>query len=124
MNGTVLVVGASVAGIRTAQALRAEGWRGRVIVVGDESHLPYDRPPLSKQMLTARGEVGPTPLITEQEAAASEIELVLGVRAARLNSTMKRVMLGDGRELSYDQLVIATGASARPSPWGQLPRLH
>lgn len=124
MNGTVLVVGASVAGIRTAQALRAEGWRGRVIVVGDESHLPYDRPPLSKQMLTVRGEVRPTPLITEREAAASEIELLLGVRAARLDSTMKRIVLEDGRELSYDQLVIATGASARPSPWGQVPRLH
>jgi len=124
MNGTVLVVGASVAGIRTAQALRAEGWRGRVIVVGDESHLPYDRPPLSKQMLTVRGEVRPTPLITEQEAVESEIELVLGVRAVRLDSTRKQVMLEDGRELSYDQLVIATGASARPSPWGQLPRLH
>jgi NADPH-dependent 2,4-dienoyl-CoA reductase/sulfur reductase-like enzyme len=124
VTGTVLVVGASVAGIRTAQALRTEGWRGRVIVVGDESHLPYDRPPLSKQMLTVRGEVRPTPLITEREAAASAIELVLGVRAVRLDLTMKRVVLADGRELSYDQLVIATGASARPSPWGQLPRLH
>lgn len=124
MNGTALVVGASVAGIRTAQALRAEGWRGRVVVVGDESNWPYDRPPLSKQMLTVRGEVRPTPLITEQEAAASAIELLLGVRAAGLDRSMKRVVLEDGRELSYDQLVIATGASARPSPWGQLLGLH
>jgi phthalate 3,4-dioxygenase ferredoxin reductase subunit len=124
MNGTALVVGASVAGIRTAQALRAGGWRGRVVVVGDESSQPYDRPPLSKQMLTVRGEVRPTLLITEQEAAESGIELLLGVRAVGLDRSMKRVVLEDGRELSYDQLVIATGASARPSPWGQLPGLH
>jgi len=124
MNGTALVVGASVAGIRTAQALRAEGWRGRVVVVGEESSQPYDRPPLSKQMLTVRDEVRPTPLITEQEAAESAIELLLGVRAVGLDRSMKRVVLEDGQELSYDQLVIATGASARPSPWGQLHGLH
>lgn len=124
MNRTALVVGASVAGIRTAQALRAEGWRGRVIVVGDESTLPYDRPPLSKQMLTARREARITTLITEQEAAESAIELLLGARAVGLDRSVKRVVLEDGQELSYDQLVIATGASARPSPWGQLPGLH
>ena len=124
MSGTALVVGASVAGIRTAQALRAEGWRGRVIVVGEEPHLPYDRPPLSKQMLTVRGAVRSTPLITEREAVASEIELSLGVRAVRLDSRRKRVGLEDGQELSYDQLVIATGAAARPSPWGRLSGLH
>ncbi|QYB00105.1 FAD-dependent oxidoreductase (plasmid) [Rhodococcus sp. USK10] len=124
MSGTALIVGSSVAGIRTAQSLRTEGWLGRVVVVGAEPHLPYDRPPLSKHMLTDRAGMSPTPLLTEHEARSNHIELLLGTPAVGLDVTAKRVALADHREVPYDHLVIATGASARPSPWGQMPRLH
>ncbi|QYB00552.1 FAD-dependent oxidoreductase (plasmid) [Rhodococcus sp. USK10] len=124
MSGTALIVGSSVAGIRTAQSLRTEGWLGRIIVVGGEPHLPYDRPPLSKHMLTDRTEISPTPLLTKHEATSDTIELLLGTPAVALDTTAKRVALANHREVPYDHLIIATGASARPSPWGQMPGLH
>ncbi|MPZ97551.1 MAG: NAD(P)/FAD-dependent oxidoreductase, partial [Propionibacteriales bacterium] len=117
MTGTVVVVGSSVGGVRTAQALRSEGFGGRVVLVGEESQLPYDKPPLSKQFLTGQWDADRVLLLTPEKAAQDDIELRLGSPATRLDVAERTVMLADGTSLSYDSAVIATGASARPSPW-------
>jgi phthalate 3,4-dioxygenase ferredoxin reductase component len=113
----VVIVGSSVAGVRAARALRAEGYPGGITVVGEETELPYDRPPLSKQVLTGAWPAERASLLTAQDAAAAGIELRLGAAAAALDLAARRVRLADGGSLSYDDLVIATGASPRPSPW-------
>jgi phthalate 3,4-dioxygenase ferredoxin reductase subunit len=113
----VVVVGSSVAGVRAARALRAEGYQGRITLVGEEPELPYDRPPLSKQVLTGVWPAERAGLLTAQDAAAAGIELRLGVAAAALDPAARQVQLADGELLPYDDLVIATGASPRPSPW-------
>jgi phthalate 3,4-dioxygenase ferredoxin reductase subunit len=117
MAERTVVVGASVAGIRTAQALRAEGYSGSIVVVGDEADLPYDRPPLSKQILSGAWDFDQIALITESAAADAGIELRLGVSATGLVSADRQLNLGDGTSLRYDTLVIATGLSARRPPW-------
>jgi phthalate 3,4-dioxygenase ferredoxin reductase subunit len=113
----VVVVGASVAGIRTAQALRAEGLGGTITVVGDEAEWPYDRPPLSKQVLSGAWDADQIALITETEAADAGIELHLGVPASGLDPVVRQLRMADGATLRYDTLVIATGLSARRPPW-------
>lgn len=114
---TVVVIGSSIGGVRAAQALRSEGFDGRIILVGDEIHLPYDKPPLSKQFLAGEWDTDRLVLLTEDAAGREQIELLLGVAASRLDVASKQVHLADGRRLAYDDVVLATGASARPSPW-------
>jgi NADPH-dependent 2,4-dienoyl-CoA reductase/sulfur reductase-like enzyme len=113
----VVIVGSSVGGVRTARALRTEGFTGRITLVGEEPELPYDRPPLSKQVLTGAWPAERAGLLTAQAAADAGIELRLGVAARSLDTEARQVYLADGEVLPYDDLVIATGASARPSPW-------
>ncbi|MFE4503232.1 NAD(P)/FAD-dependent oxidoreductase [Rhodococcus sp. NPDC056743] len=114
MSGGVLIVGGSVGGIRTARALRNEGYAGAVTVVEAEPHLPYDKPPLSKVPLDGDAHV---PLLTAEEASELDIELVLGSVAVELRAQTNQLVLADGTVLDFDELVIATGAAARPSPW-------
>lgn len=121
---TVLVVGSSVGGVRTAQALRREGFPGRVVVVGEEPHEPYDKPPLSKQYLAGEWPLDRLALLTPEAAAAADIELRLGVAAVRLDVAARQVLLADGEALAYDHVVIATGATARPSPWPAESGVH
>ncbi|GAA1964075.1 NAD(P)/FAD-dependent oxidoreductase [Amycolatopsis minnesotensis] len=110
---TVTIVGTSLAGLRAAQELRAQGFDGELVLVGDEPHRPYDRPPLSKDFLL--GKIGVEDL--ELADAAGLLELGarwhLGKRAVRLSSSDGSVVLSDGTELASDGVVIATGASAR-----------
>jgi phthalate 3,4-dioxygenase ferredoxin reductase subunit len=113
----VVIVGSSVGGVRTARALRAEGYTGHITLVGEEPELPYDRPPLSKQVLTGVWPAERAGLLTAQAAADAGIELRLGVAARSLDPEARQVQLADGEVQPYDDLVIATGASARPSPW-------
>ncbi len=117
MTRTAVVVGSSIGGVRTAQALRSEGFDGRVVLVGEESELPYDKPPLSKQFLAGEWDVDRVRLMTQEDAERHGIELRLGARATRLDVAARRLLLEDGTALGYDSAVIATGASARPSPW-------
>lgn len=106
----VVVVGSSVGGIHAAQALRAGGFDGELVVVGAESAAPYDKPPLSKQSLTeADADIG---LLR----ADDEFGLRLGVAATGLNPARKEIVLADGQPISYDALIIATGARARMLP--------
>jgi NADPH-dependent 2,4-dienoyl-CoA reductase/sulfur reductase-like enzyme len=113
----VVIVGSSVGGVRTAKALRAEGYGGRVILAGEEPGPPCDRPPLSKQVLSGTWPPERAALLSAQAAAADDIELRLGVPAVGLDASARQVRLADGTRLPYDDLVIATGASPRPSPW-------
>lgn len=110
---TMVVVGGSLAGCHAAASIRASGFGGELVVVGDESHMPYDRPPLSKEFLTSGGDETRLPI---RSAAADRLEAQwrLGVRAEELDPDRQLVKLSDGTDLNYDGLVVATGASARP----------
>ena len=121
---TVVVVGSSIGGVRTAQALRNEGFDGRVLLVGEERRLPYDKPPLSKHYLAGGWDVERVALLTEAAANQARIELRLGVAAQRLDVAGRQVVLADGERLHYDAVVIATGAAARPSPWAARSGVH
>ena len=112
-NGHVVIVGASLAGLRAAESLRREGFRGRLTLVGDEPCEPYDRPPLSKQVLTGRAAPESTVL---PQARGLDVEWRLGTAAVGLDLSDKRVRLADGDEVGFDRLLIATGTRARPWP--------
>ena len=113
--GHVVVVGASLAGLHAARALRRHGHDGTLTVVGDEPHLPYDRPPLSKQVLAGTWEPGRTALLNERDEAL-DLTWTLGRAATGLDPRARTVALDDGTELAYDGLVIATGATPRRLP--------
>ncbi|MEU5592884.1 FAD-dependent oxidoreductase [Streptomyces sp. NPDC020298] len=111
---TVAVVGASLAGLSAARSLRQRGYDGRLVVIGDEPHRPYDRPPLSKEFLV--GTLGEADLALERDGEELQAEWVLGVRATGLDRAGRAVRLADGREIHADGVVIATGAAARTLP--------
>lgn len=111
---TVCVVGASLAGLLTARALRTQGYQGRLILVGEERHRPYDRPPLSKDFL--RRAVDEADLALEGDGEELGIEWRLGVAATGLDPVARRVTLSDGTSVQADGIVIATGAAARKLP--------
>ncbi|MEV8632076.1 FAD-dependent oxidoreductase [Streptosporangium sp. NPDC051023] len=110
-EGRVVVVGASLAGLRGAETLREEGFTGSLTMIGDEPHDPYDRPPLSKQVLLGRTAADETALPRRRRLDA---RWRLGVAATGLDLAEKRVRLADGDEVEFDRLLIATGARARP----------
>ena len=108
----IVVVGASLAGLTAAQSLRERGFSGSLTLVGDEPHLPYDRPPLSKQVLRGLYSADTTlPCPPDLRA-----DFRLGQKATRLDLGERVVELGDGDRLPYDRLLIATGTRARPWP--------
>ncbi|MBB4930025.1 3-phenylpropionate/trans-cinnamate dioxygenase ferredoxin reductase subunit [Lipingzhangella halophila] len=109
----VVVAGAGLAGLSTAEALRAAGFDGRITLVGEEHHRPYSRPPLSKEILTGVGSERSLPLRADADLDALQLDLRLGRRATRLRPADRAVELDDGTTLGYDGLVIATGARAR-----------
>lgn len=116
----IVVVGASLAGTRTVQGLRALGHSGPITLIGAEDELPYDRPPLSKNLLNgawSESSVDGIRLVTRAELDELGVELRLGSAAVGLDTAARRVRLADGTSVPYDALVIATGAAARPSPW-------
>lgn len=115
----ITVVGASLAGLQTARALRSQGFDGRLVIIGDEPHRPYDRPPLSKEFLA--GKVGTESLLLEDADDALEAEWRLGTPASALDISSREVVLADGSRVRCDGIVIATGARARPLP-GSGPR--
>ncbi|MFI0928651.1 NAD(P)/FAD-dependent oxidoreductase [Streptomyces sp. NPDC021012] len=111
---TVAVVGASLAGLSAARALRKQGYDGRLVLIGDEPHRPYDRPPLSKEFLAGR--IGEADLALEADGEDLGAEWLLGVRAAGLDRADRSVRLADGRTVRADGIVIATGAAALTLP--------
>jgi NADPH-dependent 2,4-dienoyl-CoA reductase/sulfur reductase-like enzyme len=119
-EGRIVIVGASLAGLRAAETLRAEGFTGSLTMIGDEPYEPYDRPPLSKAVLLGRASPHDTDLPQRREIDA---KWRLGVAATGLDLTAKRVRLADGDEVEYDRLLIATGVRARPWPKEEEARL-
>ncbi|MFH9422734.1 NAD(P)/FAD-dependent oxidoreductase [Streptomyces sp. NPDC017529] len=116
----VVVVGAGMAGVQTAVALREQGWRGVITLVGDEPHAPYDRPPLSKAVLLGKADGS----AFDVDFAALGIDLLLGRRATGL-AAASQVVETDAGPLPYDHLVIATGAEPVTLPGGAgLPDVH
>ncbi|MFJ8109548.1 NAD(P)/FAD-dependent oxidoreductase [Streptomyces sp. NPDC096132] len=114
--GRVLVVGASASGLTTVEALRRKGYTGAVTVLGDEPHAPYDRPPLSKQVLSGAWAPQRAALRDQETLSALDAEFVLGDPAAGLDPASRTVRTESGRELSADAVVIATGVRARLLP--------
>ena len=114
---TVVVVGASLAGLRATEALRRDGFDGRIVLMGAEPHLPYDRPPLSKQLLAGEWEAQEL-VLRRAPYDELEIDLRLGVRATALDAATKVVTLDTGarEELAFDGALLATGATPRTLP--------
>ena len=113
---TVAIIGAGQAGLQVAVSLREQHYDGRVILVGDEPHAPYQRPPLSKAYLL--GEAGEAQVTLRPAAFFKQhgIELVTGKRAVAIDRTRRRVGLDDDTAIEYEHLVLATGARNRPLP--------
>ncbi|GAA4735186.1 FAD-dependent oxidoreductase [Modestobacter marinus] len=112
MRRTVAVVGASLAGLSAARALRAQCYDGRIVVIGDEAHAPYDRPPLSKEFLAGRASLADIALGTPDDTDL-DVEWRLGTTAVGLDHLDRSVRLADGSEVRADGVVLATGARAR-----------
>lgn len=118
--GRLVVVGASLAGLRAVEAARKTGYDGEIVLIGAEAHLPYDRPPLSKAFLGAAGDDGELPEVPwfrTEETLRDElgVDVRLGSPATALDTDARTVTVA-GEQVAYDALVIATGAHARVLP--------
>jgi 3-phenylpropionate/trans-cinnamate dioxygenase ferredoxin reductase subunit len=120
VNDTVVIVGAGLAGARCAEALRADGYEGRVLLVGAEHAPPYERPALSKEYLTGTKTAESLLLRRAEFWREQEIELVTGVTVTRVDARSRVAVTADGRILPWTSLVLATGGGARTLP--DLPR--
>ena len=123
-DSSVLVIGAGLAAWRLVEALRDEGFEGPITVVGDEPHLPYDRPPLSKQVLNGKWGLERTTLVARDTAVASSISWRLGEAVVSLDAHEGRVVLRGGEELRASHVVLATGARARRLDYRAMDDLH
>jgi len=112
----VTIVGASLAGLRAAETLRRHGYDGALTLVGDERHRPYDRPPLSKQLLLGTWTPEQTFFRQKDGYDPLGLDMRLGVPAASLDLRARRVTLADGTWADYDRLIVATGARVRTLP--------
>ncbi|MGW4065695.1 NAD(P)/FAD-dependent oxidoreductase [Amycolatopsis sp. NPDC004747] len=112
----IAVVGASLAGVRAAQELRAQGYDGGIVLIGAEPHLPYDRPPLSKGFLAGTASRESLDLLDAGDLASLALDFRLGVQATALEPANRRVLLSDGTSVHADGVVIATGGRARTLP--------
>ena len=126
---SIVIVGASLAGLRAAEELRRRGYEGTLTVVGDEPHLPYDRPPLSKQVLAGEWDPDHLPLTVQSDGGIGglDVDWRLGARATDLDLATKTVELdvaGRPERLGFDGLVIATGATPRHLPTDGLDGIH
>lgn len=113
---TVAVVGASLAGLRSVEELRNQGFDGRIVVIGEESHRPYDRPPLSKAFLSGSLPAEELALADQSDIDAWAAEWRLGARAERVDPRAGEIHLSTGETIRTDGLVIATGGRARTLP--------
>ncbi len=121
-----LLVGGGLASAKCAAKLRELGATGRVMIVGDEAQLPYNRPPLSKGLLLGYETAEQIAVFDQGFYSTRQIELTMGVKAVRADAAKKTVALSDGRQLSYSALLVATGTSARrlSAPGAELDGVH
>lgn len=123
---TCVIVGASLAGAKAAQALRENGFSRRVLLIGDEPDPPYERPELSKQFMLGDKELSDLLVLPEGYYAEHEIELRTGTTVTRIDRVAGQVHLDDGEQVAFGQLLLATGAAPRtlPIPGAGLPGVH
>jgi len=114
LSAPVVIVGGSLAGLRSAEGLRKAGYSGPIKVIGNEPYLPYNRPPLSKDLLSGTGEIGEIYFPIKESVA--DIEWVLGQAATALDTTAQKVTDLSGTSHSYSALIIATGLRPKPLP--------
>ncbi|MFJ2217393.1 NAD(P)/FAD-dependent oxidoreductase [Streptomyces sp. NPDC101062] len=112
----IVVVGASAAGLAAVETLRREGYDGTLTLIGEEPHAPYDRPPLSKQILSGEWSPKRLPLRPYADLDALGLDLRLGVAATGLDTADRTVRLADGAQVPYDGLIVATGVRPRRLP--------
>jgi 3-phenylpropionate/trans-cinnamate dioxygenase ferredoxin reductase subunit len=126
MTETFVIVGASLAGANAAITLRQEGFEGRVILIGAEHNLPYERPPLSKQYLRGETAAEKAFLRPPEFYTSNNIETRLGVSVRRVDTASKSVELDGGEIIEYDKLLITTGGRNRhpPIPGIDLPGVY
>jgi 3-phenylpropionate/trans-cinnamate dioxygenase ferredoxin reductase component len=126
MTSTILIVGAGQAGAQAVDTLRREGFGGRLVLIGDEPHLPYQRPPLSKQFLAGEMAAERLPFRHQAFYEQHRVELKLGLPALSIDPGARRVTLADAQALTYDRLLLSTGARSRPvsCPGAELPGVH
>jgi 3-phenylpropionate/trans-cinnamate dioxygenase ferredoxin reductase subunit len=113
---TFVVIGAGQAGAWIARTLRTEGFDGRVVLIGEEVHWPYERPPLSKAFLQGAADAESMTLLGAAQAEAARIECWCGTRVVAIDRARRRVRCMDGREIGYDKLFLATGGRVRTLP--------
>jgi 3-phenylpropionate/trans-cinnamate dioxygenase ferredoxin reductase subunit len=111
-----VIVGAGLAAAKAAESLREQGYQGPVVIVGDEALRPYERPPLSKDLLLGKAEKDSVFVHPQEWYAEHNVELRLGVAVSEIDREGHQVRLADGSEIGYDKLLLATGASPRPLP--------
>jgi 3-phenylpropionate/trans-cinnamate dioxygenase ferredoxin reductase component len=122
-TSSVVIVGGGQAGGWAAKTLRAEGFDGRIVLIGDERHPPHERPPLSKKVLAGEAAPEATHLFKPDALDALGIEWRLGERVAGIDRPARQVVLGRGERIGYDKLILCTGGRARtlPLPGSDLP---
>jgi NADPH-dependent 2,4-dienoyl-CoA reductase/sulfur reductase-like enzyme len=116
LDGSVTIVGASLAGLRCAETLRAQGFSGTITMIGEESSTPYDRPPLSKNVLNGKWEIEKVTLADDAKLDDLRITTRFGMKAVALDAGAHRVVLADASTLDSDAVVITTGAGLRYLP--------
>ncbi len=124
MDAALIIVGAGHAGGRAALTLREEGYSGRLILIGDEPHVPYERPPLSKGLLQGNMDLAGCSLCDSARLAELGIEHIAGNPVSQLDPPQHRLQLADGQWLSYSGLLLATGGRARRLPQAQANVLY
>lgn len=122
----IVIVGASLAGATAAETLRTDGWSGGVVLIGTEQSLPYERPPLSKDVLLGKAETGSAQLHDQQWYDDNTIDLRLGTTVTAIDPAAHTVTLDDGSQVPYGKLLIATGSRVRELdvPGADLPGVH
>jgi NADPH-dependent 2,4-dienoyl-CoA reductase/sulfur reductase-like enzyme len=116
MMRDVVVVGGSLAGLRAVETLRTGGYEGTITMIGEEQHLPYDRPPLSKRLLSGDWEPERILLRKPDDMGTLDVDWRTGVAATRFDLTRREVHLSDGSDVAFDGAIIATGAAPRQLP--------
>ena len=123
-QGTVVIVGAGLAGARCAETLRAEGYEGEVVLIGDEPQAPYERPALSKEFLAGKKDLDEMVLRPHSFWTEKQIDLRLGTRVVAVDRDARTATTDDGAELRWDSLVLATGTRVRRLPFPTPGGIH